>query len=90
MIGETRLEVSARLDENGVVTAKVIGRCSYGEGEAARDASEFLEIDDEKMLARLGKALESVLGDATAQAMNGQVKKAAAKCLVVAAERGEV
>lgn len=89
MIGETRFEVAARLDENGEVKAKVIGRCSYGQGEGARDASEFVEVTDAAVLAKIGKALAAATGDVR-DALNRQTVKAAAKCLGVASERGEI
>ncbi len=89
MIGETRFEVTARLDENGVATVKVFGRCSYGEGDGKRDATEFVEIEDEAVLTRVGKALASAIGDVRDE-LNRQSVKAAMKCGSVAVERGEI
>jgi len=90
MIGETRLEIRASLNENGEPSAKVIGRCSYGEGEAARDATQTFEITDEKTLAKVQRALESALAEDLIKEIRSATKKAAAKCLTVAAERGEL
>lgn len=90
MIGETRYEIRASLKENGEPTLKVLGRCSYGEGEAARDATHTFEITNEKQLAKVAKALEDVLTEDVLKEMNQQVKKAVARCLTVAAERGEL
>lgn len=89
MIGETRFEVSARLNENGEVTAKVIGRCSYGENAGKRDASEFVDVTDEATLAKIGKALTAAIGDIRDD-LNRQTVKAAMKCGSVAMERGEI
>jgi len=89
MIGNTRFEVKAAIDENGVVTAKAIGRCSYGEGESARDAVEFIEITDESILAKIGKALDSA-ANGVRDELNRASVAAAAKCFSVAAERGEI
>ena len=89
MIGETRFEVRASLNENGEVTAKVFGRCSYGEGEGARDATEFVEITDEATLAKFAKVLGSAIVDVRDE-LNRQTVKAAMKCGSVAMERGEL
>lgn len=89
MIGETRFEVSARLNENGEVTAKVIGRCSYGENAAKRDASAFMDVADEATLTRIGKALTAAIADVRDD-LNRQAVKDAMKCGSVAMERGEI
>lgn len=89
MIGETRFEVRASLNENGEATAKVFGRCSYGEGDGKRDATEFVEIADEKIIDKVQKALSAAVTEVR-DALNRQTVKAAAKCLNVASERGEI
>lgn len=88
MIGKTRIEVRATLNENGEVSAKVFGRCSYGEGEDVRDATEFVEVTDGAVLAKLGKALTAAIADVSASVAR-TAGRSASKCYVVAAERGE-
>lgn len=90
MIGNTRFEVRAAVDENGNVSAKVFGRCSYGQGDSARDAVEFVQIEDEATLTKLGKVLTSMVSDSVRDELNRASVAAAAKCFSVAAERGEI
>lgn len=89
MIGETRFSVTARLDENGEASVKVFGRCSYGEGEQARDATESMDMVDEAIVAKVQKALTAAVTEIR-DALNRQTMKATAKCLSVAAENGEI
>lgn len=89
MIGDTRFEVRATLNENGEAAVKVFGRCSYGEGDGKRDATEFVEVTDEAILAKAAKALSAAVTDVRDD-LNKQTVKAAMKCGSVAMERGEI
>lgn len=89
MLGDTRFSVTARLDENGEATVRVFGRCSYGEGEQARDATEYVDVTDEAATAKVQKALNAAITEVRDD-LNRQTVKAAAKCLNVASENGEI
>lgn len=89
MIGDTRFEVTARLDEEGNAKIRVLGRCSYGEGDNKRDATEWLDVEDEGLLTRVGKAMAAAISEVRDE-LNRQTVKAAMKCGSVAVERGEI
>lgn len=90
MIGETRFDVKAAFDnETGAATVRVFGRCSFGEGEKKRDATEFVDITDEKILEKVNKVLSSAITEVRDE-LNRLTVGAAMKCGTVAMERGEI
>lgn len=90
MIGETRFDAKATFDnETGVASVRVYGRCSFGEGEKKRDATEFVDFTDEKILEKVGKLLQSVVTEVRDE-LNRKTVGAAMKCGTVAMERGEL
>lgn len=84
MFGTPSIEIKARLDAEGNVTAKAVGRCSYGERFATVDA----DITDEKVLEAIGKALTKAADTAEADLAQAATS-AAAESLVVATKKGE-
>lgn len=84
MFGTPTIEIKARLDAEGNVTAKAVGRCSYGERYATVDA----EITDTATLEAIGKALSKALKTDEAD-LRQLATSAAAECLVVATKKGE-
>lgn len=58
MIGRTEIQVTARLDADGKVSAKVTGVCPYGTGDATRTASASVDITDKDALDAIGKVLQ--------------------------------
>lgn len=89
MIGDTRFEVKASLNENGEASVKVFGRCSYGEGDGKRDATVFVEVADEAVQAKVAKALTAAITEVR-EDLNKQAVGDAMKCGSVAMERGEL
>lgn len=89
MIGDTRFEVKASLNENGEATVKVFGRCSYGEGDGKRDATVFVDVTDETVVAKVGKAMTAAITEVREE-LNKMAVKDAMKCGSVAMERGEL
>ena len=84
MFGTPTIEIKARLDAEGNVTAKAVGRCSYGSRSATVDA----DITDEAVLETIGKALTKALKTPEAD-LRQLATASAAECLVVATKKGE-
>lgn len=84
MIGNTEFTVSARLDADGEVSAKVTGSCAYGN----RTASVSADVTDKKLLSELGKSMKKAVTDAREE-LNQEATSAAAQSLVVATNKGE-
>jgi hypothetical protein len=84
MFGTPTIEIKARLDAEGNVTAKAVGRCSYGDRFATVDA----DITDEAVLEAFGKAFAKALKSPEAD-LRQAATSAAAECLVIATKKGE-
>lgn len=89
MIGETRYEAKALVNENGEATVKIFGRCSYGEGDNQREVSDFVEITDQKVLDQVAKLLTKA-GVEVRDELNRKTVAAAARHYGMAVERGEL
>ncbi len=85
MFGTPTIEIKARLDAEGNVTAKAIGRCSYGDRFATVDA----DITDEKTLEAIGKALSKALTNVEAENLKDAALDGASECRNVARKKGE-
>lgn len=85
MFGTPQIEIKARLYADGLVTARAIGSCAYGN----RTASVDLEITDEKTLAAIGGVLKKALTTDEAAELRQGATSAAAESLVVATKKGE-
>jgi phage tail protein X len=84
MIGETKFQVTARLDSGGKPELRVTALTAYGR----RTAGVSQDVTDKKLLAELGKLLKDAIKSVQPE-LQPQAVTAAAEALVYASKRGE-
>ena len=84
MIGETRFQVTARLDGDGEPTITVTALCDYG----TRTSAVTQDVTDKKLLVQAKAVFEKAIKQ-TRDELHVQAQTSAVKSLAVALEKGE-